>query len=178
MQNDVSSADKFDINAINWHELNHAYGDASDIPEILEQLKSYPSCEDYQSEPFFTLWSSLCHQGDVYSASYASVPFIASIIEAAPEKVNYNYFLLPVSIEIARLKGNGPEISADIKDSYLLALEKMAKLTTMFQSPDELMSRVLTAVTAIHSGNASLADAILELTPDVVEDFQEWIQER
>src|SRR4051812_40379348 len=57
-----------------WGELTHAYGEASDIPALLRRLKTAPPPTDYRSEPWFTLWSALCHQNDVYIASYAAIP--------------------------------------------------------------------------------------------------------
>jgi hypothetical protein len=50
-----------------WADLTHAYGVASDIPELLRQLHSLPDSSG-ESEPWFNLWSALAHQGDVYPA--------------------------------------------------------------------------------------------------------------
>lgn len=58
-----------------WSELDHAYGKASDIPDLLRQLETIPNPDD-NSEPWLSLWSSLAHQGDIYSASFAAVPHI------------------------------------------------------------------------------------------------------
>ena len=41
-----------------WSELEHAYGQASDIPPLLRQLQDLPGSVG-QSEPWFTLWGSL-----------------------------------------------------------------------------------------------------------------------
>ncbi len=46
-----------------WSELKHAYGDASDIPDLLRQLDDLLSSDD-DSEPWFSIWSSLAHQSD------------------------------------------------------------------------------------------------------------------
>ena len=166
------------MESINWNELEHAYGNASDIPKLLKKLEDYPSCEKYDEEPFYSLWSSLCHQGDIYSASYAAVPIIVSYIEMHPAKVNYNYFLLPACIEIARLKGRGPEISTDQEKTYVNAIQSMANLTGKVTQADEIMVSVLSAITAVHHGNAELAEVILELTPDTLSEFQEWLENR
>jgi len=58
-----------------WSELTHAYGCASDIPALLRQLMAV-SDANADEEPWFTLWSALAHQGDVYSASFAAVPHV------------------------------------------------------------------------------------------------------
>jgi hypothetical protein len=54
------------LESANWSELGHAYGSASDIPGLLAKLSAYPAKSGYDSEPFFSLWSALCHQGDTY----------------------------------------------------------------------------------------------------------------
>ncbi|MGF0669202.1 hypothetical protein ACQRWG_15410 [Stenotrophomonas maltophilia] len=58
-----------------WAELQHAYGAADDIPELLANLsipKGERSEDDSIEDTWEELWSSLCHQGDVYSASFAA----------------------------------------------------------------------------------------------------------
>ena len=51
-----------------WKALYHAYGEASGIPALIDELRANPSDTVWQD-----LWGSLCHQGTVYSASYASL---------------------------------------------------------------------------------------------------------
>jgi hypothetical protein len=58
--------------SIDWSTLEHAYGDASDVPALLASLPPDPEA-DVWSE----LWSRLCHQGSVYSASFAALPVLA-----------------------------------------------------------------------------------------------------
>ena len=103
---------------VEWNDLEHAYGNASDIPELLSKLEQYPVCENYQDEPFYTLWGSLCHQGTVYSASYPAVIKIIELIESSSRELHYNYYLLPLCIEISRLQGNGPKLNANIEKIY------------------------------------------------------------
>src|SRR5262245_2777864 len=62
-----------------WRRLQHAYGPASDIPDLLRQLAANPCAKKSGDEPWHSLWSALCHQGDVYTASYAAVPHIVDI---------------------------------------------------------------------------------------------------
>lgn len=54
-----------------WGELEHAYGSAVDVPALLGALRDFPKSEG-QREPWFSIWSALAHQGDVYSASFAA----------------------------------------------------------------------------------------------------------
>jgi hypothetical protein len=52
-----------------WARLTHAYGTAEDVPGLLGQLGPDP-----QTQAWGELRSRICHQGTVYSASYAALP--------------------------------------------------------------------------------------------------------
>ena len=56
---------------VDWRSLRHAYGDADDVPGFLRQLSPDPSHKAWGE-----LWSRLCHQGTVYSASFAALPHL------------------------------------------------------------------------------------------------------
>jgi len=53
---------------IDWSYWNG--GSAADVPALLVALLAFPKSEG-QREPWFSIWSALAHQGDVYSASFA-----------------------------------------------------------------------------------------------------------
>ncbi|MFJ8545915.1 hypothetical protein ACIRFH_28670 [Streptomyces sp. NPDC093586] len=57
-----------------WSRLTHAYGSAEDIPALLERIASDPTSARWND-----LWSALCHQGSVYSASFAALPWLVGV---------------------------------------------------------------------------------------------------
>lgn len=59
-----------------WNELQAAYGSAKEVPEMLKLLYTNPTDEDALND----LWSSLCHQGTIYSASIPAVPHLVSTV--------------------------------------------------------------------------------------------------
>ncbi|MEV3993874.1 hypothetical protein AB0J57_33845 [Streptomyces sp. NPDC049837] len=61
-----------------WSRLGHAYGSAEDIPALLERIASDPTSERWND-----LWSALCHQGSVYSASFAALPWLVGVASTA-----------------------------------------------------------------------------------------------
>lgn len=61
--------------SIDWSRLEHAYGSAADVPQLFEEVAD-PELAD---EAWVELWSCLCHQGTVYSASFAALPVLAEI---------------------------------------------------------------------------------------------------
>lgn len=172
--------DKFetmlDLESDGWSQLMHAYGAASDIPDLLLLLADYPAIQGFYSEPYCSLWSTLCHQGDTYTAAYAAVPHILRLAEVHPERVTYDYLLLPTSIEIARLAERGPDIPEDLVDAYTAAIQSMPRIVGKFLpgTIDETMCLTCCAAIAVAAGKATLAEAILELEGNAAVEFLQW----
>ena len=55
-----------------WSRLKHAYGSADDVPALLDRLVPDPGDDVWEE-----LWSRLCHQLTVYTASFAALPRLA-----------------------------------------------------------------------------------------------------
>jgi hypothetical protein len=158
-----------------WRELSHAYGAADDIPALLRQLHSVPSSAN-NAEPWTSLWSTLVHQGDVYSATFASVPHVIEAIASMPAKADFAYFQFPAWVEICRAKKN-VAIPADLRPAYNDALARLPELVARASAPawsDDLLACSLAAIAAA-KGQPSMAEAILELTPEVSEQFLLWL---
>jgi hypothetical protein len=109
-----------------WSTLQHAYGDASDIPELLRQLPDFPPSQGNE-EPWFTLWSSLAHQGDVYSASFAAVPHVVAALAMNPTRASGTYFQFPTWVETCRHR-KGVEVPDNLAFAYRLALKQLPAL--------------------------------------------------
>ncbi|MCW0463264.1 hypothetical protein [Xanthomonas sacchari] len=161
-----------------WSELQHAYGSAGDIPALLGKLETVPSSED-GSEPWFTLWSALAHQGDVYSASFAAVPHVVHALARAPDKADHGYFQFPAWVEICRAKSQA-EIPEDLRDAYVHALAQLPSLVAAASSrawdPDFLACAL--AAVAAAKGQHAVAEAVLKFPPDVAEEFMDWFLTR
>jgi hypothetical protein len=161
-----------------WSELEHAYGSATDIPALLAQLDSFPS-SDGKSEPWFSLWSALCHQDDVYTASFAAVPHIIRILASDPMRADFSFFQLPACIEIARARVEFP-IPSDLRQSYTEALQRLPVLVGAAAArpwDENLLCCALSAIAAA-KGFPSVAEAALELDPETAGYFMEWFYEQ
>src|ERR1700750_2021368 len=84
-----------------WSTLQHASGSATDIPDLFRQHESLPNSEG-NAEPWFSLWSALAHQGDVYTASFAAVPHVVRSLASDPSAASSDYFQFPAWVEICR----------------------------------------------------------------------------
>jgi hypothetical protein len=166
------------LDSSRWSELQHAYGAASDIPALLVKLADVPTSEG-KNEPWFSLWSSLAHQGDVFSASFAAVPHVIEALASAPLQADYCYFQFPAWIEICRCKNN-VEIPADISPAYFEALKRLPNLVAAASAREWDSAFLACALSSIAAskGQTVVAEAVQELTSDVAEEFMEWFIER
>ncbi len=161
-----------------WSELQHAYGDASNIPALLSQLINLPSSNG-DEEPWFSLWSALAHQGDVYDASFAAVPHVIHAAASNPLKADAVYFQFPAWVEICRKK-NGLELPRELSEAYLEALSRLPSLVAQAAAREwdaDFLQCALSAISAA-KGQTVIAEAALELSPDIAEEFMEWFYER
>ncbi len=161
-----------------WSQLTHAYGSAAEVPVWLSQLIDLPSSEA-NAEPWFSIWSALAHQGDVYISSYAAVPHVIAALSAAPEKADSSYFHFPAWVEICGAK-SGPPIPSDLEASYFAALHRLPGLVALAagnQWSPEFLGCCMAAI-AVAKGQPAMAEAALELTPELAEQFLEWSAEQ
>jgi hypothetical protein len=61
------------LNEINWSQLHHAYGEASDVPVLIRKLLSKD--ENERNEALDHLFGNIWHQGTIWEASSYAVPF-------------------------------------------------------------------------------------------------------
>jgi hypothetical protein len=167
------------LDSARWAELRTAYGAAEGVPGMLRDLDSVTNPGDWREEPWFSIWSGLAHQGDVYSASFAAVPHVVRVLESAPDRAGPNYFHFPAWVEICRQRSEEP-IPEDLRDAYAKALAKLPTLAAAAAGRpwDEQMLRSVLAAVAVTKGAVDFAEAVLELTPEVAREFLDWFAER
>src|SRR3954464_9111889 len=151
-----------------WSTLTDAYGTADDIPALLKLAGQAAAPNNYRDEPWFSLWSALCHQGDVYTASYAAVPELVAIAEARIREtaVAAECLFLAGSIELERALPEGPQppaIPSGLAPSYAEALRRGAELAAgLFAgaSEPELRDRLAISRAAV-GGDVNEASLLL-----------------
>lgn len=166
------------LDSSRWAELDHAYGKAGNVPELLRHLESFPSAEG-PGEPWFSIWSALAHQGDVYSASFAAVPHVVNVLAKDPFRAGSSYIHFPAWVEICRNE-RGVTIPTDIEAAYFEALRQLPSLAVAALAVERDEGYVRCVLSAIAAANRqpALAEAVLELSPDVVNEFWDWFYSR
>ncbi len=161
-----------------WSQLTHAYGSAADVPAWLAQLSELPSSAA-NAEPWFSIWSALAHQGDVYASSYAAVPYVVAALAIAPGRADSSYIHFPVWVEICRAK-NGPPIPTELEAPYFAALRQLPSLVALVAArplAPEYVGCCMAAL-AVAQGQPAMAEAALELNPELAEQYLEWFSEQ
>lgn len=83
-----------ELDHVRWHDLNHAYGPAADVPDLIRAL--YGADDDTADAAVHELYGNIHHQGTVYPASAPAVPFLAHAALHAPGRRDELLMLLAV----------------------------------------------------------------------------------
>lgn len=120
-----SPAEVCPVSDIEWSELHDAYGPATRVPQLLERARVDLRSGHHSRSAWFDLWSGLCHQGDIYTASYAALPALVDIAaDRAGSPHQFDPLFLVACIELARLEGRGPTPPVGMERPYSDAVQR------------------------------------------------------
>jgi hypothetical protein len=106
-----------------WASLRHAYGAAADVPGLLAAAMAGGDDRRVWDD----LWSRLCHQGTVCSASYPSLPALTEMASRLPPAA----YVEPLALAAAIVAANdGPHDFGSVLRDYpgqVAALRDMAE---------------------------------------------------
>lgn len=103
---------------VNWAELSDAYGSGQAVPELLAAAELSADFGPAWDE----VWGRLCHQGTVYSASYAAIPLLADICSRQPARGFIPALQLAGSIIAST---DGPESPTDVRERYRADIRRL-----------------------------------------------------
>ncbi|KAJ3542216.1 hypothetical protein NM208_g4215 [Fusarium decemcellulare] len=132
------------IDDIDWAKLEHAYGSADDVPEIIRRLRS--NDENELDNVYFALCSNILHQGSRYEATAYAVPFLYALLDAkdTPSRdrllqyminvaVGSTSFRVPSGVDIARWR----DIVAETQQPGYVEEEERKKREYIAAATDE-----------------------------------------
>lgn len=155
-----------------WTDLIDAYHNDSCIPLKLRKLRNETQTDTGGCGVLWEeIWSALCHQGDVYSASYAAVPHIVDIACATKGPISFNFFLFPASVEVARNAERGPVVPDFLCDGYFNAIRRLPEAVVCHIDKQWSRSMLLSiaAAQAVAKQHFDIAECMMNL-----DDF--WIK--
>ena len=150
-----------------WRELAQAYGAAQDIPRLIAHLDQVDDA--VRRELWFGLWSTLCHRGEVYSASYAAVPHLVAFAARHSAAGAARALHLVGAIEVGRLTPGSAAVPPDLAAAYREALREVPAIVAarVVEPWDRDTVQTLCGVLAIAKGHPRFGNAALELEPMV-----------
>jgi hypothetical protein len=95
-----------EIDAVPWANLHHAYGPATDVPDLLKALMTPEAASSELREAAkrnkrsvfdevtWVLWGNVYHQGSVWQVTATTVPFLAAILRDGPDDPETKAFLI------------------------------------------------------------------------------------
>jgi hypothetical protein len=116
------------MDILDWSKLEAAYGSAANVPSLLASARTAPAPETEESDPWFGLWQSLFHQGDVYTASYAAVPELVEIAANRTDDGGAECLFLAAMIELRRHEYEAPAIPPVLRPTYEAAVRAASSL--------------------------------------------------
>ena len=116
-----------------WRGLSDAYGPAIAIPRLIEQLRDQPATDTWEA-----LWSALCHQYTVYSATYAAIPHLVALtaVRVPSERGPYLSFLA-TAIACAQASA-APQVPVELKAGYRAAVARTRMIALEAMSDSDL----------------------------------------
>lgn len=67
------------LDEVDWASMNHAYGSAADVPELIRNIAS--DDDEVREEAFYAAYGNIFHQGSRYEATAPAVPFLLEILQ-------------------------------------------------------------------------------------------------
>lgn len=135
-----------ELSSRRWAGLDHAYGDADDLPDLLPRLHAVD--EDVLNRVF----GSICHQGTVYSASFAAVPhLVAAALAHEDAEFRAQILILVGSIRASTDYRGDSGPAPDLLEAYERALPDA------LQAAQDTLSERLDDYTAIYLLEAAAA---------------------
>jgi hypothetical protein len=116
---------------------------------------------------------SLHHQGDVGEASYASVPHLVRIHRKSGI-VDWNTYAIVAIIDLARGKGNNPEVPKWLEDDYIRAIRELAEIgaAEIWRTEESEAIRAILGVIAIAKSLRTHGRFLVEYSEDELLDFE------
>lgn len=144
-----------------WRELDHAYGPADNVPALLRAL------ERGEQELWDELVPALCHQGAVFTATYAAVPHIVRIGTHEPLDDQLAYWSFVGAVACAR---EAPAIPDHLRAAYEGSIIHAEELTIACFVPglDEASGLELLIALAGIRRFPAVADALRMLRDETV----------
>ncbi len=151
-----------------WKQLESGYKTPYDPTPALRNLENGKNIEGSWGK----LWNELQHQGDLGTAAYAAVPYLAKI-QTERKNLDWNFYALVAVIEIERYRKTNPALPDWLAKPYQEAWDAIIELASeeLRKSSDRLMVRSALGAIAIGKGLRDFGAMITLSDDSEIEEF-------
>jgi hypothetical protein len=153
------------LDRIPWHQYSHAYGIASEIPKDIRRLAS--SDAEVREQALWELFGSIYHQGTIYSATAAALPFLLRL--ALDERFPDRPKLCELLDAVAESAAVDP---ARLKETWAWRRKNFGEIYD--KSTDELAAEEIANSAAVRQAFLDRVDAIQKLMADSNAEVSEY----
>lgn len=180
------------LDEIEWAELIHAYGDASDVPDDIRALVS--SDEKTAKDALRRLFSTIYHQGTRYTATAPAVPFLAEaslalkpdraaavlgLLSAIAEPVADRIYDDQITVEAFRTYVHDEELSLS-EDDFAECISYGCPPSVEIEVYDAVVAQIPRLICELDVSNRDIQIGLLELlgnAPSYSEDARKLAEE-
>jgi hypothetical protein len=146
-----------------WERMTGGYKMPCDPRPLLEKLEK----DQDSAETWSELWNELHHQGDVGEASFAAVPQLIRIY-SHHKAIDWNIYAMVAIIELARKRGNNPDVPQWLEADYFRALQELAEIGAkeVLRSDDVDVTRAILSILAVAKGLRKHGDILINYSED------------
>lgn len=153
------------LDDVDWSQLEHAHGEASDFPALIRAaLSDIPRDSDFA---FRLLHETIWHQGTIYQATAAAVPFIAALAGSAETAKGTDFAMLLATLAHGRGFFDRESFSEQDKEMWRRVLEKNGQDLEERIAEDKLWTKAT---------QQAISDHLPVLYP-YLEDDDEYVRE-
>jgi hypothetical protein len=165
----VDSVRMLSLDDNRWNDLTGGYRMKCDPRSLLAELQT----EQNKERAWRGLWEELHHQGDVGEASYASVPHLVRI-HRTNGTVDWNTYAIVAIIELARGKGNNPEVPTWLEEDYHSAIRELAEIgaAEVWRTDESDTVGAILSVIAIAKGLRTHGRFLVKYSEDEMMDIE------
>lgn len=147
-----------------WKELRTAYGSGADVPEKLSRLVERPSFQDLRlADPDDLLYGFLCHQGTVYTATFAALPHLIERAALLGPRERLELLIFAGFVEEGRNRNDAAAVPEFLSRAYIEAIKAAASIAwqDLAEPWDEWSFRYLVGAYAALRGFRRIGSAIM-----------------
>lgn len=149
------------IDDVDWASMGHAYGDASDVPDLLRGLASSDPAE--REIALDGMQGAVHHQGDVYDSTVACVPFLFELVGTAGLAGRGELVDLLCSIEGDGRDPEEMDFWSDDEEEYAAWAETLTRAESEVRSRSGLLLDLLDDADADEGLRCALPGALVQV---------------